>query len=141
MKWATTDQFHEYLYGGSFEVYTDNNPLTYMLKMARLDAVGQCWVAALENYNFQLYYRIGRSNVEVDALSRIPRHRDKSEYQELDHTTVKALIGGGMTDTPLVEAYSGRVVLCPKEGAIKWNEDKQHSKVTNDEWKKQQKED
>ena len=30
LKWAVTDRFHEYLYGGEFEVYTDNNPLTYM---------------------------------------------------------------------------------------------------------------
>ena len=26
LKWAITDQFHEYLYGGTFEVHTDNNP-------------------------------------------------------------------------------------------------------------------
>ena len=30
LKWAITDRFHEYLYGGQFDVYTDNNPLTYM---------------------------------------------------------------------------------------------------------------
>ena len=30
LKWAITDQFHEYLYGGTFEVHSDNNPLTYM---------------------------------------------------------------------------------------------------------------
>ena len=28
LKWAITDRFHEYLYGGQFDVYTDNNPLT-----------------------------------------------------------------------------------------------------------------
>ena len=28
LKWAVTDCFHEYLYGATFEVYTDNNPLT-----------------------------------------------------------------------------------------------------------------
>ena len=31
LKWAVTDRFHEYLYGGQFDVYTDNNPLTYIL--------------------------------------------------------------------------------------------------------------
>ena len=30
LKWAITDRFYEYLYGGQFDVYTDNNPLTYM---------------------------------------------------------------------------------------------------------------
>ena len=28
LKWAVTEKFHEYLYGGNFDVYTDNNPLT-----------------------------------------------------------------------------------------------------------------
>ena len=27
LKWAVTSRFHEYLYGGEFAVYTDNNPL------------------------------------------------------------------------------------------------------------------
>ena len=34
LKWTITDQFHEYLYGGKFEVYTDYNPLTYILATA-----------------------------------------------------------------------------------------------------------
>ena len=34
LKWAITDRFHEYLYGGQFDVYTDNNPLTYILTSA-----------------------------------------------------------------------------------------------------------
>ena len=31
LKWSVTKRFHEYLYGGHFEVYMDNNPLTYIL--------------------------------------------------------------------------------------------------------------
>ena len=34
LKWAVTDHFYEYIYGGSFNVYTDNNPLTYVLSSA-----------------------------------------------------------------------------------------------------------
>ena len=30
LKWPVTERFHEYLNGGHFEVYTDNNPLTYI---------------------------------------------------------------------------------------------------------------
>ena len=40
LKWSVTERFHEYLYGGHFEVYTDNNPLTYILITAKLDAAG-----------------------------------------------------------------------------------------------------
>ena len=52
LKWAITDRFHEYLYGGQFDVYMDNNPLTYILTSAKLDATGQRWVASLANYDF-----------------------------------------------------------------------------------------
>ena len=36
LKWAITDKFHEYLYGVEFQVFTDNNPLTYVLTTAKL---------------------------------------------------------------------------------------------------------
>ena len=40
LKWAITEQFHEYLYGNTFDIYTDNNPLTYVLTTAKLHAMG-----------------------------------------------------------------------------------------------------
>ena len=68
LKWSFTERFHEYLYGGHFEVYTDNNPLIYILTTAKLDATGQRWVASLANYNFKIFYKSGKLNVEADAL-------------------------------------------------------------------------
>ena len=44
LKWPVTNRFHEYLYRGEFKVYTDTNPLTYVLTMANLDATGQQWI-------------------------------------------------------------------------------------------------
>ena len=55
LKWAVTDRFHEYLYGSQFDVYTDNNPLTYILTSAKLDATGQRWVASMANYDFRIF--------------------------------------------------------------------------------------
>ena len=52
LKWAVTNRFHEYLYGNDFAIYTDNNPLTYILTTAKWDATGHRWVAALAAYNF-----------------------------------------------------------------------------------------
>ena len=59
------------IYGQHFEVYMDNNPLTYTLTTAKLDATGQRWVASLANYNFKIFYRSGKLSVETDALSRV----------------------------------------------------------------------
>ena len=64
LKWSITERFHEYFYGGPFEVYTDNNPLTYILTTATLDATGQRWVASLANYNFKIFYKSGKLNVK-----------------------------------------------------------------------------
>ena len=70
LKWAVTDKFHDYLYGSKFEAVTDNNPLTYILTSAKLDATGQRWVAALSAYDFSLTYRSGINNADADGLSR-----------------------------------------------------------------------
>ena len=87
LKWVITDRFHEYLYDGQFDVYMDNNPLTYILTSAKLDAMGQRRVASLANYNFQIFYKTGKTNVEADALSHIQR----SKYLIIDMPAVKAI--------------------------------------------------
>ena len=56
LKWAITEQFHEHLYGNTFDVYTNNNSLTYVLMTAKLDAMGHGWIAGLANYNFYIHY-------------------------------------------------------------------------------------
>ena len=52
-------------------MYTDNNPLTYVLTTAKLDATGHRWVAALSNYTFSIIYKPGKGHVDSDALSCI----------------------------------------------------------------------
>ena len=86
LKWAITEQFQEYLYGGTFEVHSDNNPLTYILTMAKLDAMGQRWVAALVNYHFKIIYHSGKQNIDVDALSHIPW-----EMEQVDATLQRGM--------------------------------------------------
>ena len=67
LKWYVTQRFHEYLYRGTFEVYTDNNLFTYVLTSAKLDAMGQRWIASLANYDFKIFYRSGHLNVDADS--------------------------------------------------------------------------
>ena len=71
LKWAVVMKFHEYLYGSTFDVYTNNNLLTYVLTTAKLDAASHRWVTSLANYNFRLHYRAGKTNIDADALSRV----------------------------------------------------------------------
>jgi transposase InsO family protein len=71
LKWAVTEKFKEYLYGKRFHIFTDNNPLTYVMKRAKLDAVSQRWVASLADFDFEILYKPGENNVVADALSRL----------------------------------------------------------------------
>ena len=79
LKWAVTEQFHEYLQYQPFTVRTDNNPLTYILTTPNLDALGHCWVAALAGYNMKLEYLKGSDNKIADTLSQLPPEKLNEE--------------------------------------------------------------
>ena len=143
LKWAVTDQFHEYLYEGNFDAYTDNNPLTYIFIPAKLDAVGQCWVLALANYNFQPHYKTGKSKVEADALSHIPLQQARLECLDLKCLTVKVIITCCTAETSLFEAYSGKTVIPPHSETLflgKVEVDKTLPLLIQ-EWREQQRQD
>ena len=123
LKWAVCENFHEYLYGSNlFEVYTDNNPLTYVLSSAKLDACGQRWVAKLANYNFTIKYKCGLSNVEADALSRISWPEVLTDTEDLDVDlncmdthVVNAILAGSRPKTSLIESMSCSSKIIPPE--------------------------
>ena len=79
LKWAVTEQFHEYLQYQPYKVWTYNNPLTYILMTPNLDALGHRWVAALARYNMKLEYLKGSHNKIADTLSRLPPEKLNEE--------------------------------------------------------------
>ena len=98
LRWAVTEKFHDYLYGNNFSVITDNSPLTYVLKNAKLDATGHRWVAQLANYNFTVSYGPGSSNHVADALSRI-------KWPEVAADVVSQLLRVHVDSTSPVESF------------------------------------
>lgn len=73
LKWSICERFRDYLYyAPHFVVYTDNNPLTYVLTTAKLNATGYRWVGELADFNFTIRYRPGKRNADADGLSRLP---------------------------------------------------------------------
>lgn len=96
LKWAITQKFHDYLYGAEFLVYTDHNPLTYLLTTAKLDATGHRWLSALSNYNFRIKYKPGKTNVDADTLSRLPALTiDDCDREEISVESVGAICKAG----------------------------------------------
>ena len=104
LKWAVTERFADYLrYGPPFVVYTDNNPLTYVLTTAKLNAVGMRWVNDLADYQFTIKYRPGKENVDADYLSRRPLSVDemKSECTEqYEPREIRAVISSVLSHKP-----------------------------------------
>ncbi len=93
LKWAVCEKFHDFLYGTKFTVLTDNNPLVYVLTTARLDAAGHRWLAALSMYDFDIKYRVGKTNVDADGLSRRPQEPliDDAETIQIDERIASLL--------------------------------------------------
>ena len=121
LKWAVTDKFKEYLYGeNKFEVYTDNNPLTYILTTAKLDACGQRWVADWANFNFTL--QTWFHNTIADALSRIVwpdvlTEVESEEFESMLADLVQALYLGVVCET-LIDNTAYGLSVSPLEDHI-----------------------
>ena len=74
LKWAVTNKLGDYLlHGPAFEIYTDNNLLTYVLTTAKLNATGLRWVTELANFKFKIHYCSGAKSKDADYLSRHPK--------------------------------------------------------------------
>ena len=143
LKWAVCEKFHECLYGSNmFEVYTNNNPLTYVLSSAKLDACGQRWVTKLANYNFTIKYKCGLSNVEADALSRISWPEVLADTEDLDVDlncmdthVVNAILTGFRSKSSLIESISCSSKIIPPELSL------DSDSSSNIDWMKEQRAD
>ena len=71
LKWSVCEKFKDYLLGSKFTVYTDNNPSVYV-KTSKLGMAQIHWLSELALYDFDIVYRMGKSNLVADALSRRP---------------------------------------------------------------------
>ena len=58
----------------------------------------QRWVASLANYNFKIFYRSGKLNVEADALSKIPWENTQVDHLEplIVHTMLQSKLEAEM---------------------------------------------
>ena len=138
LKWAVVKKCYEYLYGSTFDVYTNNNPLTYVLTTAKLDAASHHWVASLANYNFGLHYQAGKTNIDADALSRVswPEYMPDNSGTSLKVTaTAVRAIQEAALEKPVcpIEAYSYDLHVI---GVIQNSQ--QVSQMTLDDWQQAQ---
>ena len=77
LKWSVCEKFRDYLIGSKFTVLTDNNPLTYV-RTSQLGASQIRWLSDLMLFDFEIKYRVGKTNQAADALSRQPSNPDSA---------------------------------------------------------------
>ena len=115
-------------------MYTDNNPLTYILTTAKLDATRQRRVASLANYNFNIFYRSGKLNVEAGALSQIPWENTWMDHME--PLIVKTMLQSKLVmDVDIPEMYPQLEVI-QKSMVVD-----SAPKLTHNDWIREQSED
>ena len=68
LKWVVTEKFRDYLLGSQFQVYMDNNLLTYIME-SKLGTSQIQWLSELALFDFVIKYQTGQSNRAADALS------------------------------------------------------------------------
>ncbi|KAK7904447.1 hypothetical protein WMY93_017054 [Mugilogobius chulae] len=126
LKWAITERFRDYLFHAPhFTVYSDNNPLTYVTKSAKLNAIGHRWVAELADYHFTLKYRPGTANRDADFLSRPTKpieHIIQECTEECEPEVVqsigKALKNSQRGESNWISAITCNVEALPQDGSI-----------------------
>lgn len=114
LKWAVCEKFRDYLfYAPHFTIFTDNNPLTYVMTTAKLNAVGHRWVGELSDFRFDIKYRPGKANIDADTLSRLPLNIEayaESCTKECTEDVVRAIWDGSkvakLKDVPWVAALN-----------------------------------
>jgi hypothetical protein len=62
--------WRHYLYGQKCTVYTDHKSLKYIFTQSELNMRQQRWLELIKDYELEIHYHPGKSNVVADALSR-----------------------------------------------------------------------
>lgn len=79
--WAV-EKFKPYLYGNKFTLITDHKPLIFIKNSTKNQKIIR-WRLDLENYDYDVTYKTGKTNVVADALSR----KIDANINEADETT------------------------------------------------------
>ena len=67
----TLNKYRSWILLSEVQVYSDHNPLTYLINTATKSAKLSCWALTLQEYNLDFNYKKGQDNIAADLMSRI----------------------------------------------------------------------
>lgn len=112
--WAF-DKLRSYLYGAKeIKIVTDHQPLTFTLNNNNNNAKLKRWKSKIEEYNYTLIYKPGKTNLVSDALSRLPLPDttnviSKQEINAMTSLTTQTAHSDIMDSTDLIPSSDQRI--------------------------------
>ena len=70
--------WRHYVYSGKFKVFSDHKSLKYLFDQKELNMSQRRWMKFMKDYDFELHYHPGKTNVVADAFSRKSLHTNDS---------------------------------------------------------------
>ncbi|KAI3746339.1 hypothetical protein L6452_08768 [Arctium lappa] len=113
--------WRHYLYGMKYTLFTDHKILKYIFDQKDLNMLQRRWLELLKDYDCELLYHPGKSNVVADALSRIMGAKS-SQVEEFREENLNAKIMVNQQellteDSRNLKLFQGRIWV-PKIGGI-----------------------
>ena len=75
-------KFQHYLLGGNFQMYTDHLALKYLVNKPVLGGNIYRWILLFQEFDFEVVFKPGRSNVRPDHLSRIESDEEPTNLED-----------------------------------------------------------
>ena len=82
------ENWKTYLYGRKFIVYSDHQPLTWLVTKKNPHPRLERWNMLLSVYQFEIRYKKGADNIVADALSRIPYSKEQEPDEKDDYLDI-----------------------------------------------------
>ena len=103
------NEFHAYLWGNQFILYTDHQALVALHTKKRLGYTMANWLDVVLRYNFEVRHRPGVSMVMPDALSRMYETMIELEREKNPEAAVVAsvAVGHSLAELHGVESWTG----------------------------------
>ena len=64
--------YRQYLFGKRFQIITDHCSLCYLMRIKNPNGRIARWALFLQDFDFEIVYKLGKTHKDADALSRLP---------------------------------------------------------------------
>ncbi|CAM6125100.1 unnamed protein product [Calypogeia fissa] len=141
--WAII-HFRPYLYGTKFLLYTDHQPLKWLMTNDKLTGKLARWALILQEYEFEVIHKAGVTHQNADTMSRSPlatsadlsdARQDFDQVMALQPATVSgylALLCCTVVDQPIVDIWEDQDTIHFLQHGQSKSKSKSNSKLHDD---------